>query len=214
MARIFLTNIDLQNNQIVNMVAERLAVDPSTPAIGRIVYNTTSNKLEYWNGTAWVLLDNASAAYATDADRLDSQHGTYYLERANHTGTQLASTISNFDSQVRAIRIDQMAAPTAPVSLGSQKITNLATPTSSADAVNKSYVDSLGYNASVGNGVLTTITVTHNLNSRDILVNVWQTSPPYGRVECDIVADTVNSIQLSFMSAPTNNQYRVCVRKT
>lgn len=38
-------------------------------------------------------------------------------------------------------RLDQMAAPTAAVSLNSQKITNLATPTATADAATKGYVD-------------------------------------------------------------------------
>jgi hypothetical protein len=61
--------------------------------------------------------------------------------RANHTGTQLASTISNFDTQVRTSRLDQMAAPTGPVSLNSQKVTSLATPTDNADAATKLYVD-------------------------------------------------------------------------
>jgi hypothetical protein len=31
-----------------------------------------------------------------NADKLDGQHGTYYLNRANHTGTQTRSTISDF----------------------------------------------------------------------------------------------------------------------
>jgi hypothetical protein len=61
--------------------------------------------------------------------------------RANHTGSQTASTISDFDTQVRTSRLDQMAAPTGSVSLNSQKITNLATPTSNTDASTKAYVD-------------------------------------------------------------------------
>jgi len=61
--------------------------------------------------------------------------------RANHTGTQLASTISDFDTQVRTSRLDQMTAPTGSVSLNSQKITNLATPTLNTDASTKAYVD-------------------------------------------------------------------------
>ena len=78
---------------------------------------------------------NASAGIAL------SKLATDPLARANHTGTQTASTISNFDTQVRTSRLDQMAAPTAAVSVNSQKITNLDTPTSSADAANKLYVD-------------------------------------------------------------------------
>jgi hypothetical protein len=61
--------------------------------------------------------------------------------RANHTGTQLASTVSDFDTQVRTSRLDQMAAPTGSVSANSQKITNLGTPTANADASTKLYVD-------------------------------------------------------------------------
>jgi hypothetical protein len=61
--------------------------------------------------------------------------------RANHTGTQAASTISDFDTQVRTSRLDQMAAPTGSVSLNSQKVTSLATPTDNADAATKLYVD-------------------------------------------------------------------------
>jgi hypothetical protein len=63
------------------------------------------------------------------------------LARANHTGTQTASTISDFDTQVRTSRLDQMAAPTSAVSANSQKITSLATPTADGDASTKAYVD-------------------------------------------------------------------------
>ena len=55
--------------------------------------------------------------------------------------TLTASKISDFDTQVRSSRLDQMTAPTAAVSLNSQKITNLATPTADTDAANKLYVD-------------------------------------------------------------------------
>lgn len=53
----------------------------------------------------------------------------------------LAGNINNFDSQVRTSRLDQMAAPSASVSLNGQKITSLAEPTSDQDAATKAYVD-------------------------------------------------------------------------
>jgi hypothetical protein len=53
----------------------------------------------------------------------------------------VASNINNFDTAVRTSRLDQMAAPTGSVSLNSQKITNLATPTDDNDAATKAYVD-------------------------------------------------------------------------
>lgn len=73
-----------------------------------------------------------------------SKLATNPLARANHTGTQTAATISDFDTQVRASRLDQLAAPTAAVSLNSQKITNLATPTANGDAATKAYADAQG----------------------------------------------------------------------
>lgn len=81
---------------------------------------------------------NAIAAGAT-ANATDAQ----LRDRSTHTGTQLANTISNFDAQVRSSRLDQMAAPTAAVSFGSQLLTNVATPVAATDAANKGYVDSL-----------------------------------------------------------------------
>jgi hypothetical protein len=78
---------------------------------------------------------NASAAIALSKLAVDP------LARANHTGTQTASTVSDFDTQVRTSRLDQMAAPTAAVSLNSQKITNLANPVDNGDAVSLGYLN-------------------------------------------------------------------------
>lgn len=52
-----------------------------------------------------------------------------------------ASKISDFDTQVRSNRLDQLAAPTTDVSMNGYKLTNLAEPTSPQDAATKNYVD-------------------------------------------------------------------------
>ncbi len=54
--------------------------------------------------------------------------------RANHTGTQAAATVSDFDTQVRTSRLDQMAAPTTAVQLNAQRAANLAVATIDTDA--------------------------------------------------------------------------------
>lgn len=80
---------------------------------------------------------------ASNASNLGNQAPSFYLDRANQTGTQTSSTISNFDSQVRTSRLDQFLAPTSAISLGSQRLTALATPTIGSDAVTKDYADGL-----------------------------------------------------------------------
>lgn len=55
--------------------------------------------------------------------------------------TLTAAKVSDFDTQVRTSRLDQMAAPIASVALNSQKITGLADPTTAQDAATKFYVD-------------------------------------------------------------------------
>ena len=57
--------------------------------------------------------------------------------------TLTASQISNFNATVQNNRIDQLVAPIGALSLNSQKITSLATPTSDSDAATKAYVDSV-----------------------------------------------------------------------
>jgi hypothetical protein len=64
-----------------------------------------------------------------------SKLATDPLARANHTGTQLANTISNFDTQVRTSRLDQMAAPTAAVNLNGQRASGAADATANGDLV-------------------------------------------------------------------------------
>ena len=63
--------------------------------------------------------------------------------------TLTAAKISDFDTQVRTNRLDQMAAPTADVSFNNVKITNLGTPTAAADAVTKAYADSIAQSLNV-----------------------------------------------------------------
>ncbi len=80
---------------------------------------------------------NSAAAIAL------SKLATDPLARANHTGSQTASTISDFDTQVRTSKVTDLTAPTGSFSMNSQKITNLATPTDSTDAATKAYVDAV-----------------------------------------------------------------------
>lgn len=51
-------------------------------------------------GTSPLTVTSTTLVSNLNADTVDGQHGTYYLSRGNHTGTQLSSTISDFNASV------------------------------------------------------------------------------------------------------------------
>lgn len=67
------------------------------------------------------------------------------------------------------------------------------------------------YSTTVGNGSLTSITVTHGLNTRDAVVLLRQTNSPYAQVIPDIEFTTTNSLTLKFSTAPTANEFTCTV---
>ncbi len=57
-----LANLDMNKNQLLNAVLQNLASAPGTPVKGQAYFNTTSNRAETWNGTAWVEMGSEGAA--------------------------------------------------------------------------------------------------------------------------------------------------------
>lgn len=137
--------LDASQLEIQNATFQLLASDIGSPVEGQFFYNSTAKKLKYYNGTAWLTPaisgSIANSDIASGAAIALSKLATDPLARANHTGTQGASTISDLATTVQAYRLDQFAAPNSSISLNSQKITGLAAPTTGTDAANKNYVD-------------------------------------------------------------------------
>ena len=122
------------------MIADGTIVDAdvsATAAIAKTKLNLggTITSADLVDGTIVNSDINASAAIALSKLAVDP------IARANHTGTQTASTISDFDTQVRTSKVTDLASPTGSFSMNSQKITSVADPTLAQDASTKAYVD-------------------------------------------------------------------------
>lgn len=105
--------IDLNTNELRNAVIQNLGADPSAPLEGQTWYNTLGHVLKWFNGS-------------TNIDPLN---------RANHTGSQLATTISNFTAAVQAIQWASMAVPTGAVPMNAQQFSGLPAASGAGQAI-------------------------------------------------------------------------------
>ena len=68
------------------------------------------------------------------------------------------------------------------------------------------------YATSIGDGSNTSYTVTHNLNTRDVNVQLYDNSS-YDTVYADVVRTNTTTVTITFGTAPTTNDIRVLVSK-
>jgi hypothetical protein len=160
----FLVPVDLTKQELQNARIQNLAAAPSAPVVGQEYYDTALAHLYVWNGSAW---EQASGVTATGGGGTVTSVGlslpaifTVTGSPVTASGTLTAALASEAANTVLAgptgsagvptfrtlvaadvPRLDLLGAPTAPLSLNNQRITNLASPTAATDAASKSYVD-------------------------------------------------------------------------
>jgi hypothetical protein len=69
-----------------------------------------------------------------------------------------------------------------------------------------------GFTTNIGDNTNTSFVVTHNLNTKNIVVSIYDNSTEE-EVITDVLTTTVNTITVSFAIIPTTNKYRVVIKK-
>ncbi|MDA7909228.1 hypothetical protein N9B68_01900 [bacterium] len=96
MALSYLTDINLNKNELQNAVIQKLATDPSSGEVaGWIIYNTSDNQLKVYDGSAWTNVGG-------DITGVNITAGTGLTGTVNTTSGQHTQTITLDDTAVTA----------------------------------------------------------------------------------------------------------------
>lgn len=144
--------------------------------------------------------------------RLTGNDGLIRMEGVDNTNTtrtsfRISPTVATFfDSR------------TGTTAVGLTYAANYSANFNNRSLVDKGYVTGLTSQNSkssfsiTGNNVTTTFTVTHNKNTRDIIVQVYESASPHGTILVDVERVSVNAVEVKFNTAPgTGIQYRVVI---
>lgn len=104
---------DYFQNELQNAVLHKVSGAPGSPVEGQFWYDTATQTFKF---------ENASTAINV-------------LDRANHTGTQLVSTISDRETWLATHSLSVFAVPTADLPMGTHKITGLTAGSATGHAV-------------------------------------------------------------------------------
>ena len=176
-------------------------------------YNSTSNAIKYWNGSAAVAIATGSTAISSlngltaatqtfangtagTAPAFSSSGSTHTLNiPMASTGGTTAGLLSNAD-YAQIIRKDGTVAFTADQPLGSHKLTGVADPASAQDAATKNYSDTHAAGKNVAAAVATAVTGS----AGNGFVMTWDQAGQQWTAAAPATSSTVTSVGLSLPS--------------
>lgn len=144
MAQKFLTNLDLNQNQLINATFEKLGTDPVSGNFeGRLIYNTTTDTIKVYTGAAFTSLPHTIVSGGgvgiAEALSISESNGTVTLT-LNVADTDSAGLLPAAMWQMLTDATDAATASKLVKRDGSGNA-KVATPTDAAHIATKGYVD-------------------------------------------------------------------------
>lgn len=207
-------NVDLATpgatiNAITMALSDRfLAPNQTTPS---------QNGIYVWNGASTPATRSLDASTAAELEQ-----AIIPVEEGTDAGTAWRQTAVNFilgTDPVAFTSFAQNAPAATETTAGIAEIATQAETDAGSDNTRVITPNKLAnwslrtrrYPQTIGDASATQIDITHNFNTRDVLVQVWETSGNYAQVECEVSMPTVNMVRLNFSSAPALNSLRAII---
>jgi len=179
MAQKFLTNINLNQNQLINAAFEVVGSDPATGNfVGRLIYNSTTNTIKVYTGSAFKSLPHTiisgGGSGIAEALSVSESNGTITLT-LNVADTDSAGLLpATFWNMLNDATSDATASKL--VKRDASGNAKVATPTDAAHIANKGYVDAarqgLDVKQSVRVGTTAAINLASDLEAGDVIDGV------------------------------------------
>jgi hypothetical protein len=214
-------NVRVATQANISLASPGATVDGVTMATGdrvlvRAQTTASQNGIYVWNGAAVAMTRSADAS---TSDELEN--AITVVDEGTSAGQAFRQTTVNFvldTGNVVWVTFGTSASAATETSAGIAEIatqaevdagtddTRFVTPLKHAQYSGRK----LKVAQDIGDGTATQFDITHNFNTRDVVVNVYRTSGNFDNIGLDVSRPSVNAVRLNFASPPSSNQFR-CV---
>lgn len=207
----------------INLSSPGATVDGITMSSGdRVLVRAQTagaeNGIYIWNGAAVAMTRSLDASTAAELEQAITT-----VEEGTSAGVMYRQTVANATLGTTTLTWSTFGAGVGSASETSAGILEIATQaetdagTDDARAVTPlklatSPFATKKFNQNIGDGSATSYVITHNLNTRDVEVEVYRNSGNFDTVLAEVQRTSVNSVTILFDTAPAANAFRALVR--